>query len=125
MLNKKSKNDETLLNERSNVKKPLLKSKIEVEKKPKKEKEDQYFSKDTQEKLEEYKLAQTNDDRWNIYLNDIKPAFEMLVDKLVSVYGFKSFDDEMETMKADCVFFFMGNYSKIGWGERKKGFFLF
>ncbi len=124
MINKKSKNDEFETSNQTDVKK-IIKSKIAVEKKPKKEKEDQYFSKETQEKLEEYKLAQTNDERWVIYLTDIKPAFEMLVDKLVSVYGFKSFDDEMETMKADCVFFLWETIQKWDGSKGKKAFSYF
>jgi hypothetical protein len=124
MVNKKSKNDESETSKQIDVKK-TIKSKTIIEKKPKKEKEDQYFSKDTQEKLEEYKLAQTNDERWDIYLTDIKPAFEMLVDKLVSVYGFKSFDDEMETMKADCVFFLWETIQKWDGSKGKKAFSYF
>lgn len=88
-------------------------------------KEDQYFSKDTQQKLEEYKLADTNEERWDIYLKDIKPAFEMLVDKLVSVYGFKSFDDEMNIMKSDCVFFLWETIQKWDGSKGKKAFSYF
>ncbi len=88
-------------------------------------KEDQYFSKDTQQKLEEYKLADTNEERWDIYLKDIKPAFEMLVDKLVSVYGFKSFDDEMDIMKSDCVFFLWETIQKWDGSKGKKAFSYF
>jgi hypothetical protein len=88
-------------------------------------KEDQYFSKNTQLKLEEYKLAETNEDRWDIYLKDIKPAFEVLVDKLVSVYGFKSFDDEMDIMKSDCVFFLWETIQKWDGSKGKKAFSYF
>ena len=88
-------------------------------------KEDQYFSKDTQLKLEEYKLAGTNEERWDIYLKYIKPAFEVLVDKLVSVYGFKSFDDEMDIMKSDCVFFLWETIQKWDGSKGKKAFSYF
>ena len=101
-------------------KEPILKEKV-----AKPVKEDQYFSKDTQQKLEEYKLADTNEERWDIYLKDIKPAFEMLVDKLVSVYGFKSFDDEMDIMKSDCVFFLWETIQKWDGSKGKKAFSYF
>jgi len=93
--------------------------------KSKKEKEEQYFSNDTQQKIEEYKNVQTNEEKWEIYLNDIMPAFEMLVDKLVSVYNFKSFDDDLDTMKRDCVFFLWETIQKWDGGKGKKAFSYF
>jgi hypothetical protein len=88
-------------------------------------KDDQYFNKDTQQKLEDYKTATSDEERGKIYLNDILPAFEMLVDKLVSVYSFKSFDGDIETMKRDCVFFLWETIQKWDGSKGKKAFSYF
>jgi len=88
-------------------------------------KEDQYFSKDTQQKLEDYKSATSDEEKGKIYLNDILPAFEMLVDKLVSVYSFKSFDGDIDTMKRDCVFFLWETIQKWDSSKGKKAFSYF
>lgn len=96
-----------------------------LDKNKKQQKDEQYFSQITQLKLEEYKNAIDNDARWNIYLTHILPAFEMLVDKLVSVYGFKSFDDDMESMKKDCVFFLWETIQKWDGSKGKKAFSYF
>jgi hypothetical protein len=126
MARKKIDNEEVeTTSSDTSVKKIVKVVKQPMEKKPKAVKEDQYFSKETQEKLEEYKLADTNDERWKIYLTYIKPAFEMLVDKLVSVYNFKSFDDEMDIMKSDCVFYLWETIQKWDGSKGKKAFSYF
>jgi len=96
-----------------------------VENLKKKQSDAQYFSQITQNKLEEYKNVVDNDEKWQIYMTYILPAFEMLVDKLVSVYGFKSFDDDMESMKRDCVFFLWETIQKWDGSKGKKAFSYF
>lgn len=81
MARKKIDNEEVETTSSDTSVKKIVKVKAPMEKKPKPVKEDQYFSKETQEKLEEYKLTDNNDERWKIYLTYIKPAFEMLVDR--------------------------------------------
>lgn len=96
-----------------------------LESSKKKQSDAQYFSQITQNKLEEYKNVVDNDEKWQIYMTYILPAFEMLVDKLVSVYGFKSFDDDMESMKKDCVFFLWETIQKWDGSKGKKAFSYF
>ena len=74
-----------------------------------------YFTMDTQaaiqtyqgfEKIEsEQESKDLTDDKHNVYIKEIQPAFEKLVENLIFVYGFKSPLDTFHDMKSDCVSF--------------------
>ena len=91
----------------------------------KKEPDTMYFSDLTQKKIMEYKSAIREDEKSKIYFEFIYPAFETLVNKLISVYNFKSFDEELQHMKKDCIFFLFETIHKWDESKGKRAFSYF
>lgn len=73
--------------------------------KKKKKKSNYYFTKETQEKIIEYQQCSLKRRKSDLYINHIHPAFSELVHNLVSVYKFKSFNEDINHLKHDCVTF--------------------
>ena len=65
------------------------------EKKTKKKKSKNYFTLDTQNKIIEYQNTDDLDVRSVLYEHHIYPAFTELVHNLVSVYKFKSLNEDI------------------------------
>tara|TARA_Y100001937_G_scaffold123856_1_gene187521 strand:+ start:92 stop:838 length:747 start_codon:yes stop_codon:yes gene_type:complete len=68
--------------------------------KPKKK---MYFGIDVQNKIIEYQKEEDLQKRNKLYEDHIQPAFSELVFSLVSVYGFKSSNEDIEHLKQDCI----------------------
>ena len=68
--------------------------------KPKKK---MYFGIDVQNKIIEYQKEEDLKKRNKLYEDHIQPAFSELVFSLVSVYGFKSSNEDIEHLKQDCI----------------------
>ncbi len=84
-----------------------------------------YFSDTTQRKIMEYKNCQSEEEKSKIYFDYIYPAFETLVNKLISVYNFKSFSEELQHMKKDCIFFLFETIHKWDESKGKRAFSYF
>lgn len=68
--------------------------------KPKKK---MYFGIDVQNKIIEYQEENELEKKNKMYEENIQPAFSELVHSLVSVYGFKSSNEDIEHLKQDCI----------------------
>ena len=84
----------------------------------KKKKGNYYFGIEVQNKIVEYQNCDSFDEKEKIYVNDIQSAFRELVHNLVSVYGFKSSNEDLNHLKHDCVTFL---YETIGKWSPEKG----
>ena len=84
----------------------------------KKKKKNYYFGMDVQQKIVEYQQTSCVKEKEKIYKEYINPAFVQLVQSLVSVYGFKSFNEEILHLKSDCVTFLYETINK--WSPEKK-----
>lgn len=62
----------------------------------------QYFTKDTDNSIVKFIEATDPVEKHAHFTNDIKPAFEKLIENLIYIYGFYSIDD-VETLKRDCL----------------------
>jgi hypothetical protein len=87
------------------------------EKKTKKKKRKNYFTLDTQNKIIEYQNTTDLKLRSIIYEHHVYPAFTELVHNLVSVYKFKSLNEDMSHLKHDCVSFLFEQIHK--WNPEK------
>jgi len=62
----------------------------------------QYFTKDTDKFLQKFLEATKTEEKHAIFSNQIRPAFEKLIENLIYVYRFYNID-EVETLKKDCL----------------------
>ena len=76
-----------------------------------------YFTKDTQAAIVRYQGTECHKEREQIYVKDIQPAMDTLVENLIFVYGFRSPYESFEDMKTDCVSFLYESLYK--WSPEK------
>ena len=91
----------------------------------KKNKKNYYFTMEVQNKIVEYQLEKCAKKKQNIYKNFINPAFTQLVQNLVSVYGFKSFNEDISHLKSDCITFLFETIHKWSPDKKSKAFSYF
>ena len=91
----------------------------------KKKKKNYYFDMAVQEKIVEYQKSDCLKEKSKIYENHIYPAFTELVKSLVSVYGFKSSNEDIEHLKSDCVTFLFETIHKWNPEKNSKAFSYF
>ena len=96
----------------------------QVEKK-KKKKKNYYFDMNVQNKIVEYQNSISLEERSMIYEKHIYPAFSSLVHSLVSVYGFKSSNEDIAHLKSDCVTFLFETLHKWSPDKKSKAFSYF
>jgi len=94
--------------------------------KPKsKKKKNYYFTKETQEKIVEYQNAKTKRIKDVLYEKHIHPALSELVHNLVSVYNYKSANENINHLKSDCVAFLFETLHKWNPENGTKAFSYF
>tara|TARA_A100001011_G_C14146565_1_gene772131 strand:- start:318 stop:1052 length:735 start_codon:yes stop_codon:yes gene_type:complete len=81
------------------------------------QKRNMYFTADTQEAIVKYQNAETDEEKQALYLKEIYPAFDKLVENLIFVYGFKTSYDTFTELKSDCVSFLYESLYK--WSPEK------
>lgn len=81
------------------------KSNPEIKPKPDKPNPKLYFNSDTQDAICLYQTTESKRDRDKIYVHDILPAFEKLVENLINIHKFTSLHDSYDDLKNDCVNF--------------------
>ena len=91
----------------------------------KKKKKNYYFGMDVQQKIVEYQQTSCKKQKEKIYKEFINPAFVQLVQSLVSVYGFKSFNEDIVHLKSDCVTFLYETIYKWSPDKKSKAFSYF
>ncbi len=62
----------------------------------------QYFTRDTDIAIEKFINTSGSLEKHVIFNNDIRPAFEQLIESLIYTYGFYYIDD-VDTLKSDCL----------------------
>ena len=110
---------------KSNEEKTNIANKKKENKKSKKKKKNYYFTIDVQNKIVEYQNTDNQKVRDHLYENHIYPAFKELVQSLVSVYGFKSSNEDIAHLKSDCVTFLFETIHKWSPDKKSKAFSYF
>jgi hypothetical protein len=64
-----------------------------------------YFTDDTQDAITKFQVEASDDIKRVLFIQKIQPAFDLLVENLILVYGFKTPHDSFEELKSDCVSF--------------------
>lgn len=72
-----------------------------------------YFNEDTHKAIVKFQLEQDKKNRDKIYVEEIMPAFEKLVENLINIYKFSSLYDSYEDLKVDCVNFLFETIHKF------------
>lgn len=90
-----------------------------------KKKRNYYFTSTTQEKIVEYQKSKTKRRKNSLYNEHIHPAFTELVHNLVSVYNYKSANENILHLKSDCVAFLFETLHKWNPDNGTKAFSYF
>jgi hypothetical protein len=72
-----------------------------------------YFNSDTQSAIVSFQLSSSKIEKDKIYINDILPAFEKLVENLINIHKFTGLHDSFEDLKNDCVNFLFETIGKF------------
>jgi hypothetical protein len=74
-----------------------------TKRKRKKKTKNYYFGQEVQDKIVEYQISECKIEKEEIYEKYISPAFTELTKSLVSVYKFKSANEDIDHLKSDCI----------------------
>jgi len=77
-----------------------------------------YFHAGTQRAIIAYQQAETPKEREQLYVSEILPAFEKLVENLINIHKFSGMHDSYDHLKNDCVNFL---FETIGKFDSNKG----
>jgi hypothetical protein len=72
-----------------------------------------YFNSDTQKAIVAFQACDNKPEKDKIYINDILPAFEKLVENLINIHKFTGLHDSFEDLKNDCVNFLFETIGKF------------
>lgn len=72
-----------------------------------------YFNSGTQDAIVKYQGEQTKKEKDKLYVNDIMPAFEKLVENLINIHKFTGMHDTYDELKNDCVNFLFETIHKF------------
>jgi DNA-directed RNA polymerase specialized sigma subunit len=64
-----------------------------------------YFNEKTTEAIENYQKLSSKEEKEKLYLAEIYPAFDKLVENLIFIHGFRGLHDSYDDLKNDCVTF--------------------
>jgi len=103
----------------------LNKQKTVTKKRKKKKGKSYYFDINVQNKIIEYQNSNCMKEKDKLYEFSIFPAFDDLVQSLVSVYGFKSTNEDINHLKSDCVTFLFETIHKWNPDKGTKAFSYF
>lgn len=85
----------------------------------------QYFTNATQESIVKYQKEEDVTVKHKIYLKEILPAFDALVENLINVYGFKVMYEDKDDLKAECLEFLYMTVHKFNAEKGSKAFSYF
>lgn len=91
----------------------------------KKRRKRQYFTMETQENIVKYQRSNSKKEKDEIYVKHIMPAFNELVQSLVSVYKFKATNEDINHLKNDCSTFLFETIHKWNPENGTKAFSYF
>jgi hypothetical protein len=72
-----------------------------------------YFTSSTQEAICKFQCSVEKAEREKLYIDEIMPAFEKLVENLINIHKFSSMYDSYEDLKSDCVNFLFETIHKF------------
>lgn len=72
-----------------------------------------YFHSGTQDAIVAYQKSDSHQEKEKIYVKDIFPAFEKLVENLINIHRFTSLFDSFDDLKNDCINFLFETISKF------------
>lgn len=72
-----------------------------------------YFNSDTQAAIVAYQQATTKAERDKLYVTEIAPAFEKLVENLININKFTGLHDTFDNLKNDCINFLFETLMKF------------
>lgn len=72
-----------------------------------------YFNSDTQDAIVKFQKETAKRMREDLYVKEILPAFEKLVENLINIHKFTSMHDSYEDLKNDCINFLFETISKF------------
>lgn len=72
-----------------------------------------YFTPKTQEAICKFQQATEKREREKLYVEEISPAFEKLVENLINIHKFSSMYDSYDDLKSDCVNFLFETIHKF------------
>jgi hypothetical protein len=84
-----------------------------------------YFDESVQDSIELYHQTNCLIQKTKIFESSINPAFEQLVDKLIKVYDFKTFNSSLDEVKSECVSFLYETMHKWDPSRGSKAFSYF
>ena len=84
-----------------------------------------YFTMDTQAAIVRYQETDVLQLKESIYVKEILPAFNALVENLINVYGFKVRHDSKEDLKLECLQFLYSAVPKFDSTKGSKAFSYF
>jgi hypothetical protein len=84
-----------------------------------------YFDDNTQKAIVAFQSEQTYERKNKIYLEEIYPAFDALVENLINVYGFKVMYESRDDLKNECLEFLYGALPKFNIEKGSKAFAYF
>jgi len=73
----------------------------------------------------EQKIAELSTQKEKVYVQEVLPAFDALVENLINVYGFKVMHESKQDLKAECVEFLYGAVHKFDASKGSKAFSYF
>lgn len=90
-----------------------------------KKKSKPYFGIDVHDAIVEYQSTPSEEERHEIYDNQIRKAFEKLSENLIYIYGFSRDPDHFYVLKSDCVSFLYETLYKFDASKGSKAFSYF
>jgi hypothetical protein len=84
-----------------------------------------YFGPEVQDSITKFCLEKDEIEKEKIYLEEIMPAFNKLVENLIYIYGFAKWFDNVHEVKSDCVCFLYENMHKFKPEKGTKAFSYF
>lgn len=72
-----------------------------------------YFNSDTQNAIVAFQTSKIKTEKDKIYIQDILPAFEKLVENLINIHKFAGLHDSFDDLKNDCVNFLFETIGKF------------
>lgn len=105
----------------SKIKRKIKRGKNTGEKKP----DRLYFNSDTQTAICAYQVALDKKERERLYVTEIMPAFEKLVENLINIHKFTGLHDTYDDLKNDCVNFLFETIRKYDGSRGTNAFSYF
>jgi hypothetical protein len=105
--------------------KPVKKRRKISRRKPGQKATKKYFTHKTQEAIVEYQNTDCMQKKERIYVKEILPAFDDLVENLINVYGFKVMYETKQDLKNECLEFLYSAVHKFDAEKGSKAFSYF